>query len=876
MFSAIASFVASGIASHALSKSLDWITEKTKQDFEARITEVINKTIDQLAKDYPKNKQHGKHYFFESQMFMEALLKYRLFGVEHNDFSLEDFSKVIQKDENIILPNEKELTSFFTTLDVNIKGDEKLKTIFVEDNYKEEIFKLADLLKSISQKLNVIEDKTDRIDKKADKILEVVTPNGTLPKELTANINRIPKRKIVGRVDDLIKLRNSLLENKRTVLLNGMGGIGKTTLAAVYVDEFWEEYNYIAWLTLNAETDLAGAISASSSLVNNLGLKNIPPKELPEICMNELNKIDEDKCGLLVIDNANSGLKDYSGILPKPPKWHVLVTARERIEKFETIELGFLSETEAVELFKKHCSLFNDDEIKQIVIGIEYHTLTIEMLAKGAEKNKWNFETLKNALALDKKINIEAEHSPKKIERITTYLIEIFKLNHPTANELYLLKQFLALPNEWLGYDSLCALLQVNKLEWKEDFAGMLEDLYEKGLLQKNDDKAYKMHPILTEALTKDLKPIFKDLKLLIEAITGILRYEQTKDNPVEIIPFIPFGEAVLKHLEDDGSFEISELLNNTASLLQENGKYKRAKIFLEIALASDEKNYGKDHPTVAVSKSNLALVYQALGDYSRARELLEEALASDEKNFRKDHPAVAVRQSNLALVYQDLGDYSRARELLEEVLESNEKNYGEVHPYVVQAKSNLALVYQDLGDYSRARELLEEALVSAEKNYGKDHPTVAVRQSNLALVYQALGDYSRARELLEEALVSAEKNYGKDHPTVATSKSNLALVYQALGDYSRARELLEEALASDEKNYGKDHPSVARCQNNLAHVYCDLVEYQKAIDLWEKSYKVCKNKLGEEHPKTILVKDSLEQANNILNKLNTDDTANK
>ena len=49
------------------------------------------------------------------------------------------------------------------------------------------------------------------------------------------------------------------------------------------------------------------------------------------------------------------------------------------------------------------------------------------------------------------------------------------------------------------------------------------------------------------------------------------------------------------------------------------------------------------------------------LGDYEGAGGLLEKALASAEKNFGKDHPNTAVSYSNLATVLCNLGDYERA-----------------------------------------------------------------------------------------------------------------------------------------------------------------------------------------------------------------------
>ena len=65
--------------------------------------------------------------------------------------------------------------------------------------------------------------------------------------------------------------------------------------------------------------------------------------------------------------------------------------------------------------------------------------------------------------------------------------------------------------------------------------------------------------------------------------------------------------------------------------------------------MRSDEQNFGPEHPTTAVSYSNLATVLQDLGDYAGAKELLEKAMRSDEQNFGPEHPTTALSYSNLA-----------------------------------------------------------------------------------------------------------------------------------------------------------------------------------------------------------------------------------
>jgi tetratricopeptide (TPR) repeat protein len=84
------------------------------------------------------------------------------------------------------------------------------------------------------------------------------------------------------------------------------------------------------------------------------------------------------------------------------------------------------------------------------------------------------------------------------------------------------------------------------------------------------------------------------------------------------------------------------------ALVLKALGEYEKAKILLQKALISDEKNFGEEHPTTAASYSNLATVLQALGEYEKAKILLQKALISDEKTLVK---SIRTRQA-LTLIW--------------------------------------------------------------------------------------------------------------------------------------------------------------------------------------------------------------------------------
>ncbi len=710
MLDTVASLVANSIATYAFNKGLDRIFSDRKS-FEDNLTKVIYETIEEFKEKYPIKDEGDRFPFYESQIIVDELLKFRFVAKGGYKIDEKKLKRELKKNSHIIPPTKEQLQKFIEIFNENVADNEELKKLEVDENYKSEIFNNALKLTEISLKIDSLFKILEGSEGKPSKI----------PKEITPPV-RVPKREIVGREADLEDLRQALLKNRVTALINGMGGIGKTTLAAVYVDEYYEEYDHILWLTI--EDSFEEAIKTNFSLMENLGLRDFPPSDQMEACLNRLRTLESKGPKLMVLDNAREELARYYDLLPRPPGWHLLVTSRERIPRFHILELDFLDEDEAIDLFKRHNPKLARDQVRIIVNRVERHTLTVEILAKSSSRNHWDFDKILEALTLDAKANVSVLHSKKKIERIKSYLSSIFDLSNLDDRKIYILKQFTALPTAFIEYDFLTSLLKVEKPEWEGDFAGYLADLYEKGfILKEKESGRYKMHPVLSEALSLKLKVGLKDLKFLIESVTDLLKLDQTKDNPVDKFQYIPFGEALLKRIPDDTSPQKALLENNLAVVYIQMGEYERARELLEEALASDLKNFGQDHPDVALDKSNLALVYQDLGDYERARDLLEEALASGLKNFGPDHPRVAVRKSNLATVYRALGEYERARDLLKEALATDLKNFGPDHPDVARDQFNLAKVYRDLNDYKKALDLARKAYDTWLSALGDAHP---------------------------------------------------------------------------------------------------------------------------------------------------------
>ncbi|NQU68413.1 MAG: tetratricopeptide repeat protein, partial [Candidatus Marinimicrobia bacterium] len=610
MIEILITFIVQQIFGYAINKGVDRFLKINQDSYHKKLASVIDKTIDVFSSSYPITEKDGKFPFYHSQVIINELLKYRFF--KNDDYQLDEngIKQELLTNPNILTPKDTELERFLQIFEENLKAEKTLESLAVEENYKSEIFE-------ISQKFTPLFEQLDRVEKNTEDIKKIlkdkVGRTGETPKELT-DVHRRSKDDIIGREDYLKRIRKDLLNGRETILMNGMGGIGKTTLAEVYVEFYYNEYKHIAWLSI--EDSFKDACLSNYALLRNLGLEGGKPDQQFNTCLNELRIMKGPN--LLVIDNAKLNLSDYYHLLPKAPDWHVLITSRVRIEPFNIIDIDFLTVPDAIALFKKYCTYYSDEQIQRVVNKVELHTLTIEVLAKAAKRNHWSIEKTFEALGIDAIVDVSVQHfENKKIDKIKSYLIEIFNASELNEREKWVLTQFIALPSVDIDYHFLYKLLQIEKLDWKDNFSATLEGLYETGFLQKNKKKkSYKLHAVLNEVLQASLNASFDDIRSLFETVMALLYTDQAKDNPIDKFPFVSFGDAILELFSNQSDPDLSHLQFNLANVYQDLGDYEKARDLLETALKSDLKNFGDKHPTIATYQSNLAGVYKDLGDY--------------------------------------------------------------------------------------------------------------------------------------------------------------------------------------------------------------------------------------------------------------------
>jgi tetratricopeptide (TPR) repeat protein len=299
-----------------------------------------------------------------------------------------------------------------------------------------------------------------------------------------------------------------------------------------------------------------------------------------------------------------------------------------------------------------------------------------------------------------------------------------------------------------------------------------------------------------------------------------------------------------------------SDLLDRVGVFIFELRAYARAASLLHEALAIRERTLGPEHPDVARTLGALARLHHARGEHAEAGALHKRALAIYEKAFGAEHPDTIMGLNSLAGLLQDQGDYAAARPLYERALAICDRAFAD-HPHSGVTLNNLAFLCLRQDDMAGARLLFERALAIQEKAPVPD-PQSATTLDNLAHVLRSQGEPEGARRLAQRSLSIRENVFGPEHPQTSISLVGLAGLLEAQGDLGGARPLYERALAIREKALGPEHPATAASLDNIANVLQAQGDLTGAQPLLQRALAIREKALGPEHPETATALDTL------------------
>ncbi|MBP0450470.1 tetratricopeptide repeat protein [Kitasatospora sp. RG8] len=298
---------------------------------------------------------------------------------------------------------------------------------------------------------------------------------------------------------------------------------------------------------------------------------------------------------------------------------------------------------------------------------------------------------------------------------------------------------------------------------------------------------------------------------------------------------------------------------HNLADALRVAGDAGQAVPLFEQTVAAMRRVLGEDHVATLRARTNLALTWlKNTGEVERAVALLERNLADYQRVLGRDHPNTMVCGEALASAYSDSGDVLRAIALLEQNLAGLLVALGPDHPNTLHNRNNLAVACGLVGDTRRACALLEQTLDISLRVLGEDHPTTLSTRNNLACAVGEAGDSERAVALLERNLDDRRRVLGEDHPDTLASRHNLAAAHLASHDTLRALPLAERAAADARRLLGPGHPGAVPVVRLLADARAEIGDLERAVPLYTQVLSDARRVLGDDHGETIALQRGL------------------
>ena len=675
---------------------------------------------------------------------------------------------------------------------------------------------------------------------------------------------------------------NTLILSGTSILLCGIGGIGKTETAKSVLQkisslpcEITGIYQII-WVNYTN-----GSLKDSLIEAVHETRKSTNQEEAWER-IHDLIQSQRDEL-LVVIDNVETVEQDHELERLADLPCRVMVTSRtEKISGLQKYSVEHLPKEDCRDIFYYYYAGKHDNYyLDQILKLAEYHTVMLELLAKTANMEEESLQEFYDRLVQNgfrmSEEEVDSGHPLlQKERRIMEQLKILFTISRCRIRDKELLCQLSVIPAIPFQYKMVKNWVKVKH-------KSQLEYLVKTGWL-KSDRKlvsTYMMHSVIASAIRfQNEGQLYEKCRYVIHSVSKEMEYSE-REHGYEKVYLIPFSwsisDVLKEHLCDE---QDAVFLTNLAFIYFDIGNYDHAYLFFLRALEIDKEAVGMDSIAVSSDYYNLADVSYNMCQFPRALSYLRKSLVIRKRHYSADDIEVIVLMKLLAAIYVKLNRQKRAERLYLWAAKRFEKNpetdtlqlsthysdmasfyrereypgdYEKAEYYYKKAEAGLkqvygnkphpemaafydayALLYDNMGKYEYALSLLERSLSIKEKTLEREHPDMVQVYASIGLIYYELTEYDKALDYLNEALEIADKIWIGPFSFKADIYNNLGLVYRHKGDYQKAEDFYESALHIREEIYTPDHPMILATKNNIAQVYASEKKYKDAIMLFE------------------------------------------
>ncbi|KAI5194016.1 hypothetical protein E4T38_09763 [Aureobasidium subglaciale] len=681
--------------------------------------------------------------------------------------------------------------------------------------------------------------------------------------------------------DDHLRTLHELLsghQTNSTVVVVGIGGLGKTQVVREYAYRFSHEYTSIVWFDCHSlETVQTSFLQLAQRLVRHYANHNssvVPPYSQLAQHLSMAGAIDTNghvkhpvdnkslvvdavhkwfgqkgNAGWLVVfdnyDDVNSEQFSDGRLFPETSEnGKILVTTRRReCARFgRLLEMDTMSEEESLELLEKSCRAgcksadFDTAEALDIVKTLGHLPLAIDqagayILTMGVPLSSY-LPLLRGPLirqTLSRKPSVGWQYSESVF---TTWEISFQRLEktQPRAAELLLLCAYLS--NEDIEIELLRLYIAAYVLQ---ESIGELSSF---SLIKlKVTGAAFSIHPLVhawaRERLDSQTRSdlVGRASSVVSRAVTPSeiwttgVRTSQDWILERSIVAHVENLSRWLNEIckDDQTYFKHSQQWMTMANVHFYQGRYDRAShIYSRIIAARDLQFEPSDADTLMAVQA-WATIKRFQGDWTNCEALYNRALSHRTQQDPNHLDTLATVQS-LAILYRHQGRLEESVKLYEWALHGKdgcgygmEEQQGPTHPNTIHTVFGLAIVLQKQGKHHQALGLYERVLGKRTIDLGDLHPDTLTVKHNTATVLCCLGELAHSQRLFEDVLPHRERTLGPDHPDTLRTIDSMATLFHEQGNFELAEKHYMLALEGRRQKLGPAHPDTLESLHNLA-----------------------------------------------------------
>lgn len=655
-------------------------------------------------------------------------------------------------------------------------------------------------------------------------------------------------KKVFHGRDNLIKEIHEIIHSgKKSIFLQGIGGIGKSETAKQYAKKYEKEYKNVLYLTYSSGLK---ELVCNSKTIEIENLQKYPDEKSEEFFRRklELLKTMTNEKTLFIIDNfdvdTDPDLDDFlSG------NYHVILTTRNSHPGYETKFVEAVKNWEDVlkiftENYGRDITDNNDIScLKEIFSAIYNHTLAIELIAKQMAESSWNPQKMLEVLKAGNFITPLEESIPdeKRQELILKHICEIFDISGLNEAEEKIM-MYLSLIGE--------RGIPVTRFrEWANlSSSETMKNLMNKRWVFNENEERYSQHPLVIEVVHSRLSPSVENCKEFLDNMAEFCyhawyrNYQENVDVADNVLKVLDYFKSSLE--DDVHNFSI------LASFLWQVGKFDESiSCQKEVYYASLQK-YGEKSIATGYVAKDLGGCYFNSGYLNESIEWYKKELDFIKQASMEDNEDLAMAYEKVARCYT----WEYGWDLGQDADKAKEKLY--------KAKKNFQIALE-------MRIRLRDALANGEKKkifikYGNYNLNIAQERigesyMEMGRMYQVDGQYKEALEYAKKDEEIISKYNPKNISGLAYAYYDQGVCYYHLGLQEKVAGNEDTAMENWKLAVEKLKKALKQNLERRGDLAIDTIDNQEYL---ADTYQRISNEVG------LMASDGYAKANNMAKKL--------